>query len=87
MTTKRQLPQVGPDQARPEVQAVRAVFKRFGIHDNTGYAWIRAGIFPVPLEKIGPHYYCRRADVDLYLAPKATPEPKAKPEPKSRRKP
>jgi excisionase family DNA binding protein len=40
-----------------------------GIHRNTGYAWLRAGRFPIPVERPGPRLYkCRQTDVERYLA-------------------
>jgi predicted DNA-binding transcriptional regulator AlpA len=70
---RRTLPPVQPDIPHSEHQPIMAVFRRLGIHQNTGYALIKKGTFPIPLEKIGARYYCRRADVDAYLAPRSRP--------------
>lgn len=46
------------------------VCDQLGIHRNTGYNWLRAGTFPIPVERPGRGrlLYCRRTDRDRYLA-------------------
>lgn len=47
------------------------ICQRLGIHANTGYAWLRSGSFPIPVEKLGSHYYARRADVEAFFKSEA----------------
>lgn len=52
---------------RSDMVRLGPVLVRLGICRTTGYKWIRDGVFPVPVEKIGAHYYARAVDVNAYF--------------------
>ena len=59
-----------------ELVPFKTVCATLGIHYNTGYRANRKGTFPLLVTEMGRRFFCKRADIEAFLAETRRPRPR-----------